>query len=269
MTELDQSDEDRILHLMNEQSRLTAEIAPLQSRKREMQRTALSKLRHGGEIAMLKAQTQSLKDSHADVVRQLIGLLDGPLRSAFAGNRRKLEQAGVQYTAMVHDFFLKLMERRVKTKNPLDTFSDLRLLVAKVFRRQMITICKTDSRQAMLNVKRQTGIDLRDAKVTGPEADSVEPNRHARREYIDAVAVEAFQKRDYFQARYQASFVDFLIQLEEWEEGDDEELLLAARALLLHYVAGENWGVIAKQLNISDERLMKLRKMAATKFQHR
>ena len=111
--EIAMTDEDRIMHLMNEQSRLTAEIAPLQTKKRTLETTGLRKLTHRDEIVSLSQQINRLTESHSKVVRELIDLLYDRLKDALGGFRSKMDQAGVQYTEMVHDFFVKLPESEV------------------------------------------------------------------------------------------------------------------------------------------------------------
>lgn len=215
------TDEDRILNLMKRQSRLKAEIERLQEEvPRDEERAE--------HIADLQQQ-------HRDTVKELIGLLDGPLRAEMSGVRDKLDNAGLQYTEMVHEFFVKLMERAVAVDgNKMRTFVDLKRFVATVLLNQMRDHLK------------------------------VEENRREIEEQFVAPMTE--QKRKYFEERYRTSFLDFLDRIELWEESANADLHLAGRAMLLHYVAGEQWNVIASQLGITIDRLTELRKLAAREF---
>ena len=215
------TDEDRILALMTEQSRMTVEIERLQqATPRDEQQIA------------------TLRQRHREAVHELISLLDGPLRAELKGVRAKLDNAGVQYTELVHDFFTKLLERSVTTdENQMRTFVDLKRFIATVLLNQMRDHLK------------------------------VEGNRRQIEEKI--IAPEAEKKRKYFEERYQTSFVDFLDRIELWEDSGDNDLHLAARVLLLHYVAGEKWNVIEQQLGITNGRLNQLRQLAAREFQQK
>jgi hypothetical protein len=211
--------EERILQLMAEQSRLAVEIESLQ------QTTPPD-----------KKQIATLKQTHRETVCEVIELLDGPLRDGLKGMHPRLDDAGVQYTEMVHDFFVKLFERNVRTNDSMQTFFDLKRFVATVLLNQIRDHLKAETN---------------------------------RRRIESAIAPIAEQKQRYFEERYRTSFLDFLERIELWEDGDDGELHLAARAMLLHYVAGEKWNVIEKQLAISTERLTKLRQLAAREFRQK
>jgi hypothetical protein len=185
------TDEDRILALMAEQSRLTVEIERLQQEPS----------RDEQQIAVLRRQ-------HREAARDLIALLDGPLRAELKGVRARLDDAGVQYTEMVHDFFVKLLERSVQTNDSMRTFVDLKHFVATVLLNQMRDYLKVERNHRKIEA---------------------------------SIAPMSEQKRRYFEERYRTSFLDFLERIELWEDSDDGNLHLAARVLLLHYVAGENW----------------------------
>lgn len=212
------TDEDRIIELMNEQGRLNSEIAHLADQP--------SRKAH--------QQVEELRREHSEVVRELIELVDGPLRAAFAGSRRQMENAGVQYTEMVHDFFAKLLERKVRVGDPIRSFDDIRKLVATVLRNQVRDYLRVEGR---------------------------------RREILeDSVAPLVRQRQQYWDERYQVDFRDAMLELATWETSSDKELRLAAEALTLRYIVGERWAEIATQLGISDERLNQLRTKAGKQF---
>lgn len=215
------TDEDRIIELMNEQGRLRDEMVRIQEEPSR-------KPTH---------QMLELQDRHATVVRELIDLVDGPLRAAFSGSRRRMENAGVQYTEMVHDFFAKLLERKVGVCDPVSSFDDVRKLVATVLFNQVRDCLRVEDRRRTI--------------------------------LQDSVAPLVRQRQEYWNNRYQVEFRDAMLELETWEAGSDGELQLAAEALTLRYIVGERWGEIARQLGISDERLNRLRIKAGKRFRSR
>lgn len=211
--------ERQILDLMTRQARQAREI------KRLQERTPLN-----------QAAIDSARVQHRDTVNELIRLLYIPLKKALEGLDPRLHNAGAQYTEMVHDFFLKLLEQRVAGDQDFDTFTDLKRFVSTVLMNQFRDHLKS-------------GKTLRD--------------------HGSAIAPIAEQKRKYFEDRYGVPYVDFLDKVEQWQDSGDENLQLLARAMLLRYVAGEKWGVIARELRISDERLNKLRREAGEEFRQK
>ncbi len=214
-----ESDEQKILRLMDEQAGLAREVERLQE-----------------HVPPNDAAIKQTRQQHRDTVNELIAALYDPLYKALKGLDPRLHNAGAQYTEMVHDFFLKLLEGRVSKKGEFDTFTDLRRFVSTVMMNQ-----------------------FRDHLRRG----------QTLREHQSAIAPIAQQKQRYFEERYRVSYIDFLDKLEQWECSENLDYQQAARIALLHYVAGEQWGVIAKELGISDERVTKLRKLLAQEFNQR
>lgn len=214
-----ESDEQKILRLMDEQAHLAREVKLLQE-----------------QTPSNEAAIKQTRQQHRDIVNELIAASYDPLYKALKGLDPRLHNAGAQYTEMVHDFFLKLLEGRVSKKGEFDTFTDLKRFVSTVLMNQ-----------------------FRDHLRRG----------QTLREHQSAIAPIAEQKQRYFEERYRVSYIDFLDKIEHWECGDSLDDQQAARIALLHYVAGEHWGVIAKELGISDERVTKLRKLLAREFDQR
>ncbi len=211
--------EKKILRLMDEQARQAREVKRLQELAPHNQ-----------------AAIKQLQQRHRDTVNELIEALYDPLYKALKGLDPRLHNAGAQYTEMVHDFFLKLLEGRVSENGEFDTFTDLRRFVSTVLMNQ-----------------------FRDHLRRG----------QTLREHQSAIAPIAQQKQRYFEERYRVSYLDFLDKLEQWECSENLDYQQAARVALLRYVAGEQWGVIAQELGISDERVTKLRKLLAQEFDQR
>ncbi len=214
------SEEDQILNLMEEQARLAREVQRLQR-----------------EVPYGTAAIEQAKQQHREAVNTLIQLLYHPLKKALEGLTPRLQNQGVQYTEMVHDFFLKLLQRRVSQDRGFTTMFDLRRFVATVLMNQF--------------------------------RDHLRSRKTQRKHLEFGIAPIAAQKQKYFEERFAIGYADALDQIEQWEESGEDNLQLLARAMLLHYVAGEQWGVIARELGISDERLNTLRKMAGEKFRSR
>lgn len=210
-----ESTEQKILRLMDEQARLAQKIEQLR------ETTPL-------DINVI----QQLQRQHRTIANELTEALYEPLYRALKGLDPRLHNAGAQYTEMVHDFFIKLLDGRV-TQGDFDQFADIKRWVATVLMNQ-----------------------FRDHLRRGKTLDK----------HSSAIAPIAEQKQHYFEERYRISFLDALDKLDQWEESGDKDLRLLGRALLLHYVGGEKWGDVARTLNISDERLLRLRKMLKEKF---
>ncbi|MDA1166405.1 MAG: hypothetical protein O3B13_25195 [Planctomycetota bacterium] len=220
------SDEDRIIELMTEQNGLRSRISRLDGELKDA--SFLKKTRLAGKRESLQAQ-------HQAVVAELVELMDGPLRAAFAGARRRIEQAGCQYTEMVHDFFVKLWERKVRVDRPLDGFHDIKRLVATVLFNQVRDFLKVATR---------------------------------RREIERDVIAQLVKKRQtYWNERYRVEFHDAILELDGWLTGNDGERRQIAEMINLRYVVGENWGEIAHVIGISDEKLTALRHKAREYFQ--
>jgi RNA polymerase sigma factor (sigma-70 family) len=218
--------EQQILELMDEQSRLAVEIRELQGQRRRDQR-----------------RIDEAIQRHRESAAKLVALLYEPLKKAFEQMRPRVEAGGVQYTEMVHDFFLRLMEGRVAGSTRLVSMNELRYYVATVLMNQFRDTLKKDATQQR----------------------HVQELGHAN----GGVGPEARQKQQYFEDRYATRYVDFLDEIETLEHHDDEDHRLMGRALLLRYVGGMMWGTIAQVLGISDERLSQLRKRAMELFRKR
>lgn len=224
------TDEDRIIELMTEQNRLRAEI----DQQIEPAETPTSR-----QAAMLVSHNAQLREQHQAIVGQLVELLDSPLRAAFAGSRPRMEQAGVQYTEMVHDFFVKLWERKVKLKadDPIRSFDDIRKLVSTVLFNQVRDFIRVE---------------------TG--------RREIEREGLAPLVAK---RQKYWNDRYSIEFRDMMIELDGWLNGDNDERRMIAEMVSLRYIVGEKWGEIARLLSVNDERLNKLRIKAGQQFQVR
>jgi DNA-directed RNA polymerase specialized sigma24 family protein len=218
--------EQQILELMDEQSTIAIEIRELRDEQPPNQR------------ALDKAIQR-----HRESAAKLVALLYEPLKKAFEQMRPRVEAGGVQYTEMVHDFFLRLMEGRVAGRTRFVSMSELRYYVATVLMNQFRDTLKKDATQQR----------------------HVQELGHAN----GGVGPEARQKQQYFEDRYATRYVDFLDEIETWEHHDDEDYRLMGRALLLRYVGGVPWGTIARELGISDERLTRLRLRAMAMFRNR
>lgn len=222
------TDEDRIIELMAEQNRLRLEISALHQKLEAA--SFLKKTR-------LAEKLDTLQELHQPVVAELVELMDGPLRAAFAGARRRIEQAGCQYTEMVHDFFVKLWDRKVRVNTPLSSFHDIKRLVATVLFNQVRDFLRVDARR-----------------------------REIQR---DVIAPMVTQRQAYWNERYTVEFRDAMLEVDTWLTSSDPDRRLIAEICNLRYVVGENWDEIARLLGISDEKLTALRHKTHKHFQQK
>ena len=171
-----------------------------------------------------KAAIDKAKNVHEESWR----LLYNELKQQLKWLDNKYGGPGVQYTEMVHDFFDKLFEGRFPKVRVDEMNLELKGLVATVLKRQYMDHFK---------------------------------QRKTHREHQQCgLAALAEQQQRHFENLYTTSYSDALDQIEQWEQSGNENLELLAQAMLLHYVAGEGWGVIARDhLGISDERLAKIK----------
>ena len=184
------------------------------------------------EQAKLVSADEAGEPRHREVVNELMELLIEPLREAFEGKRHGLEHAGLQLTEMIHNFFFKLLEGRVKDNGEFASFLEVKKLVATVIQHEFLDVLK------LSNGRR----------------------KHA------ALAAEAERKRKYFEERYQTKFQAFMLQLGPWEATGTDEQKLAAQVLRFRYVTGETWARIAELFGISDRQCLPQRELAKQAF---
>ncbi|MFM9966559.1 MAG: RNA polymerase sigma factor [Planctomycetaceae bacterium] len=138
-----------------------------------------------------------------------------------------------RYTEMVHDFFIKVLEKKPDAFWKAQTAAALRTWASVVIANQM--------------------------------RDTLRRQKQGQQILADIMPLIE-QKRTYFQERYRKTFEEFLDQLASWESSSDKSLKLRAIVLRHRYVDGMSWRDIATQLGLSDEALTKIRNQAGTDF---
>ena len=95
--------------------------------------------------------------------------------------------------------------------------------------------------------------------------ESLRRDRIGRR-ILTGIAAEAELKRQYFEERYETSFLEFMERIDRWEESGTDEQKLAAEVLRFRYVTGETWARIANQFGISSRECQPQRELAKQAF---
>lgn len=168
---------------------------------------------------------------------ELLTLLDKHLRRMLAGWRNQLSRDGVQYTEMVNEFFVKLLQNRADGFWNVDTEADLRGFVSTVILNQVRDYFRAQKRG---------------------------------RQVLSEITPFVKQRQSYYEERYETTFEDFVTkELVQWRDSGDETLMLRALVLEDHYIGGVKWGDIARQRGLSDEALLKIRRAAIEQLRKR
>ncbi len=185
------------------------------------------------ELIQLAAANRVGTPEYRAKLDQAIELLYEPLKAAFEGKRRDLEQAGLQPTQVLHDYFVKLLRgATVPGKSSFETFLEVKKLIATVIQYQ-----------------------FRDALKLA-----------AGKQRHHPFMAEAKLRERYFEERYQTKFLDFMALLDRWEAAGTVEQKLAAQVLRFRYVTGEPCAKIAEQFGITDRECKPQRELARREF---
>lgn len=179
--------------------------------------------------------TAALFHHYHALVNQFISLADAPLRTDFANLRPRLEQSGARYTEMIGTFFLKLYERRLQLHRPLDSFQQLKRLIAKVLFRQLLDYLKLEKRR-----------------------------RTIEREVL---APMVLQREQYWNQRYTIPFQDMILEVEEWSTDLNQTQRMMAETIQMRYFAGCEWQEIQKILGITQYRMREIQDAIRERFQ--
>jgi RNA polymerase sigma factor (sigma-70 family) len=139
--------------------------------------------------------------------------------------------SSVQFTLMLNDLFVKILDRYHVEELRMETARDLRNWCSSVIRHQMLDYVRQKQNQDKL---------LKD----------IAPMYEAQ--------------RNHFRNRFGEHFDDLLHRIEEWSSSDDPDQKLYAKLLELHYVFGMTWDETCDTMNISKSTFYRLRDNAIT-----
>lgn len=163
-------------------------------------------------------------DTRDFIERQIIELVDHYFRQALrpvmtrvfgAGVARSDCDTSVRYTTMVHDFFVKVLEKRPDAFWKARTARDLRTWASVVMRNQMLDYLS----------RRRRGTHI-----------------------LQEMAPLIEQRQQHFEERFQLDFEETLNTLNAWELSEDRDRRLFALVLRHRYVDGMPYDQIADQI---------------------
>jgi len=215
------TDEDRLIELLRDHRELTARIEQLSVAPTPADLEPQ---------AVLRAELEELREQQRSVANELIVLLEPHLRHILAGWRNKLYRDGVQFTEIVHDFFLKLLEDRAGDFWNSESEPQLLGFVKQTLHHQVCDFFREQKREDRA---------------------------------VSAITPFVEQRQSYYEARFDTTYEQFVCEyLTQWERSGNEELMFQALILQDHYIGGMKWGDLARQHGISDERLTMIRRRA-------
>lgn len=227
------TDEDRLIELLQSHQSLSEQatvLAESPAPEDAMRRNELEPQRQKAQDDILELVETYFRRALRPVVAKVFGA--GVLGQPVHGKRA---DGSLRYTAMVNDFFVKVLDKRPDAFWKAKTAAALRTWSSVVIANQM--------------------------------RDYLRRKKKGQQILHDEIAPLVEQQQKYYEARHRTTFEEFLDQLAAWESSGDETLARQARAMRHHYVDGMTWGQVAEQLGITDERLTKLRQAAAEQLQ--
>lgn len=226
------TDEDRLLELLQTHQSLSDQIAVLAMSQRQAdveRRSELEQQRRGAQDDILELVDKYFRQALRPVVAKVFGA--GVFGKKIDAERRADDD--LRYTAMVNDFFVKVLDKRPDAFWKAKTAAALRTWSSVVIANQMR--------------------DYLRRKKKGQQI-------------LAELALLVEQKQKYYEERHRTTFEEFLDQLAAWESSGDETLAQQTQAMRHRYVDGMKWSQIAEQLGITDERLTQLRQAAAERL---
>lgn len=238
----DETDEDRLIALLathhqlrNETTSLAVSLGKLANPRSPAEMAKRDQLVR--EHTDLNLRRKEVGDEIGEIIDTYFRRSIRPMLTKVFGakvvGQTDANNGALQFTAMVSEFFVKVLQKRPDAFWKAQTAHDLRTWASVVIANQMRTYLK----------RKQRGQQI-----------------------LAEIAPLVAQRQSYFEDRYAMTFEDFLNLLATKEADGDSSQQLAARAWRHRYVDGMKWGDIAQDLGISDDTLLRIRKDAESQL---